>query len=692
MDFDVVDARLGPGDMRVEDGLHPSTTTGRWKYEKTIREWFAYRAEPQHQPRPTTARQQQLMPYPHPQQQRHQHHQQQRPPTQRRQQHTTVRPVSNLQQNSNSTQPFIVAGEEGTREQANRATKNRQPSFPSTALIKYYPHKLRTREQYFRENEPPKELEDSKDQLYIAANLYYQYRHYTEESRKWKIYEQVATRKEQEERTDVSMTEVEELPMARPYRERYSKILNMTISDSDTDKDKDKEKEKEGNSSSSSSAENSSDTDEEDKKKRKLHNTSLSPKNKTKGSRISLRKNKNKSRKKAKVPIESDPRAPEGSPILLVQEQEQRPAEQTATEVAIRTRSRRPDTPASPRAKRPRLFSHQAKPPRGTRTQSLSPSARDISPTPLDISPTLPRTPPGLPEPPALSPRQSTPRSPVATPQPMEDNPIEQTRTVRTPSVISKDTAFIGIDTFNFPIIPIECKYHFKIFRREADAAAIKDHREFLEIKARQQEQELEQSLNKFSEQLRKKVVQYTRNSIEPLIDILAQSNQKRLDNLVLDQIREKALRTIRDKATKISQENIDTAQNRFERTLQLRFQLNKLDRRFNENMPPPALNIMDKLEFRSKELAKEAKEQYTEQWNSVLRKSKLELTAIMRSAKVAEIDKAEKEHREMIEKIPAELRQPYSDLIHTVQIRHDRTVQKKVDFLDKKEQRTKEK
>jgi hypothetical protein len=633
------------------------------------------------------------MPYP---QQRHQ--QQQRPPAQRRQQHTTVRPVSALQQNS--TQPFIVTGEEGIRGQANRATKDRQPNFPSTALIKYYPHKLRTREQYFRENEPPKELEDSKDQLYIAANLYYQYRHYTEESRKWKIYEQVATRREQEERTDVSMTEVEELPMARPHRERYSKILNMTISDSDTDKDKDKEKEKEENSSSSSSssAENSSDTDEEDKKKRKLHNTSLSPKNKTKGSRVSLRKNKNKNRKKTKVPIESDPRAPEGSPILLVGEQEQqRPAEQSNTEVAIRTRSRRPDTPASPRAKRPRLFSHQAKPPRGTHTQALSPQAdeispkaRDISPTPLDISSTLPRTPPGLPEPPALSPRQSTPRTPVAMPQPMEDDPVEQTRTTRTPSVISKDTAFIGIDTFNFPIIPIECKYHFKIFRREADAAAIKDHREFLEIKARQQERELEQSLNKFSEQLRKQVVEYTRNSIEPLIDILAQSNQKRLDNLVLDQMREKALRTIRDKATKTSQENIDTAQNRFERTLQLRFQLNKLDRRFNENMPPPALNIMDKLEFRSKELAKEAKEQYTEQWNSVLRKSKLELTTIMRSAKVAEIDKAEKEHREMIEKIPAELRQPYSDLIHTVQIRHDRTVQKKVNFLDKKEQRTK--
>ena len=37
LDFDVVDARLGPADMRVEDGLHPSTTTGRWKYEEALR-------------------------------------------------------------------------------------------------------------------------------------------------------------------------------------------------------------------------------------------------------------------------------------------------------------------------------------------------------------------------------------------------------------------------------------------------------------------------------------------------------------------------------------------------------------------------------------------------------------------------------------------------------------------------------
>ncbi|CAF4524153.1 unnamed protein product, partial [Rotaria sp. Silwood2] len=44
LDFDVVDARLGLVDMRVEDGLHSSNTTGKWKNEGAIREWFSSRA------------------------------------------------------------------------------------------------------------------------------------------------------------------------------------------------------------------------------------------------------------------------------------------------------------------------------------------------------------------------------------------------------------------------------------------------------------------------------------------------------------------------------------------------------------------------------------------------------------------------------------------------------------------------
>ena len=180
--------------------------------------------------------------------------------------------------------------------------------------------------------------------------------------------------------------------------------------------------------------------------------------------------------------------------------------------------------------------------------------------------------------------------------------------------------------------------------------------------------------------------------SIEPLIDILKSSNQRHLDNLVLDQMREKALRIMRNKCSQNSLEQIDKAQNRFERSLQLRFQLDKLDRRFNDNMPPPALNVMDKLEFRSRELSNESKEQYSEQWNSVIRKVKLDLTSIMRLAKTTEIEKSEKEHLELVEQLPVEIRHAYSELVHTVKVRHDRVVEKKLRFLEKKVQKMNEK
>jgi hypothetical protein len=180
-------------------------------------------------------------------------------------------------------------------------------------------------------------------------------------------------------------------------------------------------------------------------------------------------------------------------------------------------------------------------------------------------------------------------------------------------------------------------------------------------------------------------VVKYIKDSIDPIIDSVKFSNKKRLDNLVLDQMREKALRTIRSKNDKNSIELVNKAQERFERTLQLRFQLDKLDRRFNENMPPPALNIMDKLQFRSKELDKEVIEQYSEQWNSIIRKTKLDLTSIMRVAKKTEIDKGEREHLELVEKIPVDIRKAYSELVHTVKIRNDRVVQKKMNFLEKR-------
>ncbi|CAF4153277.1 unnamed protein product, partial [Rotaria magnacalcarata] len=254
--------------------------------------------------------------------------------------------------NNNSTQPFIVTTDRTVQQSNNSSSSNTRtyPCFPSRALINFYPHKLRTKEQYFRDNEPPKEIEKEKYKLFLAVNLYYQHRHYEEESKKWRIYEQVASRKEQDsdkDGDDIIMLDIEEeIPQARPFKERFSAILNMTVSDTDSQSNENSNIENRGEASNenSSSSSNSSEIDEEDRKKRKLQDTSLSPtsKDKEKKKNITLRKKTSKSKKKKKMTIENDPRAPEGSPILLVSENSR---EQSTAAVSKKTR---PDTPLKP--------------------------------------------------------------------------------------------------------------------------------------------------------------------------------------------------------------------------------------------------------------------------------------------------------------------------------------------------------
>jgi hypothetical protein len=767
LDFDVVDARLGPLDMRVEDGLHPSNTTGKWKYEGALREWFSYRIAAhtsssisfQHRRTPSPA------PIPAPRittaptyativrRNNNNYNDNQQNYTTRQ-----VRPFSsffsssssvfcnnknnnnsinttrqvgnfspsyfydnnnnNNNRNINNTQPFTVTTDRIDRtdrivvEQVNRNSRQ-QINFPSKSLIKEYPHKLRIVEQFFRDNQPSKEIEKEKDKLFLAANIYYQKRYFEEESKKWKIYEQVASRKveeDKEDREDIEMLDLEEIPQARPSRKRYSAILNMTVSDTDSQENENSNNEnenKEEASNENSSSSSNSEMDEDDRKKRKLQDTSLSPNSKT-VKENSIRKKKSKSKKKKRIAIENDPRAPQGSPFLLVSENNR---EQIAAREATNTRQ---DTPTDPAAKKQRLFSHVPLPQRVKNRHHLEQIEKEKNSQSNENSPIeLPKTPPGIIEPLRLSPRQSTPRTPVAVPIPIsysptiavtteqiresiplqsvitiEEEPIvamEQDIVSHSPSVISKESDINRIDLFKFPIIPIECQFHFRVFHVAATSENIKAHREFLEKKSIQQERDLEQLMSTFSIDLQRIIVKYIKDSVEPLIDRLNSSNQKRLNNLLLDQMREKAVRIIRNKADKDSFELVEKTQMRLERTLELKFQLDKLDRRLNENMPPPALNIMDKLQFHSRELSNENKEQYSEQWNSIIRKAKLDLTSIMRIAKVAEIDKSNKEHSELVEKIPREIKKAVKDLEHTIEIRHNRSVQKKLDFLERK-------
>ncbi|CAF4986669.1 unnamed protein product, partial [Rotaria socialis] len=216
------------------------------------------------------------------------------------------------------------------------------------------------------------------------------------------------------------MLDLEEIPQARPSRKRYSAILNMTVSDTDSQENENSNNEngnKEEASNENSSSSSNSEMDEDDRKKRKLQDTSLSPNSKT-VKENSIRKKKSKSKKKKRIAIENDPRAPQGSPFLLVSENNR---EQIAAREATNTRQ---DTPTDPAAKKQRLFSHVPLPQRVKNRHHLEQIEKEKNSQSNENSPIeLPKTPPGIIEPLRLSPRQSTPRTPVAVPIPISYSP-----------------------------------------------------------------------------------------------------------------------------------------------------------------------------------------------------------------------------------------------------------------------------
>ncbi|CAF3690455.1 unnamed protein product [Rotaria sp. Silwood1] len=448
-DFDVVDARLGLVDMRVEDGLHPSNTTGKWKYEGALREWFSSRAVARFSSSYFQRRRYQTTP-------------------------TTPTTTTTLYPNNNYN----------NNNQIQRQTQYRRNYYQQQQQQNY----IRTKEQFSRDNPPPKEIEEEKEKLFLAANLYYQQRHYEEENKKWKIYEKVASKKEietEKDGDDIIMIDTENIPQARPFRERYSAILNMTVTDTDSQSNENSNIEYREEASNSN---NSESDNEDEKKKRKLRDTSLSPTSKdrttttTTTKENSIRKKKITSKKKKKTTIENDPRAPAGSPILLVTENSNKDKDKENKAI-------RQDTPIDTSLKGPRPFARVFKPP--------VPSQRYQQQQDIVIESNtneLPKTPPGLVEPPVLSPRQSTPKTPIPLPQRFvhspkivttnddyeiqdaqvetsnssirienkEDHHMEQdqhmeiNKDIYVPSVVSKDIDFNHFNLFNFPIIPIE--------------------------------------------------------------------------------------------------------------------------------------------------------------------------------------------------------------------------------------------
>ncbi|CAF4963308.1 unnamed protein product [Rotaria sp. Silwood1] len=135
-------------------------------------------------------------------------------------------------------------------------------------LIKFYPHKLKHPNQLFRDNPPPENID--KEKIFLIANLYYQYRHFEDETKKWREYEIVASREEtQQERT------------IHFYHSNYERENNLTNNNNTIDREIPEVRT--GPTSPRWSANRTFDSEtndenrEKESKKRKLSDTSLSP-------------------------------------------------------------------------------------------------------------------------------------------------------------------------------------------------------------------------------------------------------------------------------------------------------------------------------------------------------------------------------------------------------------------------------
>ncbi|CAF4275494.1 unnamed protein product [Rotaria sp. Silwood2] len=546
INIDVVDAQLQIDDIRIEDGLHPTLSSGRQKIENAQRQWFAQQAmhlskttvQQQHNNRriiiTTTMNNNNLTNSSSSQQQQ--------------QAKTTTGQVQ-----LNSTQPFIVNYTKNIAKHRTSEKYFHHPCLPSRQLIKFYPHKLKHPNQLFRESTPPENID--KEKVFLIANLYYQYRHFEDEAKKWREYETVASRKEAQQKRTIHF-----------YHSDYERENNLTTNNNNTI-DREIPKVRTGPTSPRWSGNETFDSEindenkEKESKKRKLSDTSLSPI----GLNIRTREDT------SKIQMDED-------------EQEQ-------------------------------VIEHY-----DPLTQS-TPTGHN-----LNQSPNL-----------AVYTQRVIRR-------PLTNIEIEST------SVISKDTYIEQLHVFDFPIIPFECKY---ILGNSCNAESIKKHRIFLEKKTEQMKIQLNNEMKALSIDQAGILKQYITDSIDPIVDKFKQSSRKRLENLILDQMKEKAIRQIKDKCEIDELEKIKRLEEQYVLMLNLRFQLRKLEKRLNLNMPPPYLNAIDKIQLHSKELDNNEIEQFTEQWNNIIRHAKKDFTSIMIMTKTTEIEKIEKKYHESLQKLP---------------------------------------
>ncbi|CAM4793987.1 unnamed protein product [Rotaria magnacalcarata] len=243
---------------------------------------------------------------------------------------------------------------------------------------------------------------------------------------------------------------------------------------------------------------------------------------------------------------------------------------------------------------------------------------------------------------------------------------------IKSPSVIPKNSNnnITSDKTYNFAILPIECRYYFKQTRQRCTFETIRIHQNFLQNKYETLDSERETKLHSsLDKQVWTQVVNFIKNILEKTLESKKKDDERRLDNLRLDQIREEATLEIKKIASSSEQQYIYELQEKFKRTLDLKLQYDKLEKRFVENMPPPSLNVFDKLELHAKELRPDNNQlkSLRERWKNVLRKTKLDLTTLMREGKIIEMEEATREYDELLNKLSDRLREAYNAICHGV-------------------------
>jgi len=224
--------------------------------------------------------------------------------------------------------------------------------------------------------------------------------------------------------------------------------------------------------------------------------------------------------------------------------------------------------------------------------------------------------------------------------------------------------------------------------RQRCTFETIRSHQRFLQNKYETLDNERETKLHSsFNKQVWPQVVSFIKKILEIPLEKKKKDDERRLDNLRLDQIREEAALEIKRIATPTEQQYIQELQKKFTRTLDLKLQFDKLEKRFVENMPPPSLNIFDKLELYAKGLKSDNNQlkSLRERWKNIRRKTKLDLTTLMREAKIVEIEEAKREYNDLLSKLPNHHRESYDAICHVIEIRHNQFSKKKLNFLEKR-------